>query len=129
MNGMRADEQMPSPRAEDEQDGEGQGSSINSYDTIHRLIEHEEERRRELDRRLLEYDAREKETRERLSALKTRNADLEREIAEWQAKVQTLEGGVAGGGLSVPGNDELSSRLSRSSPTTPGTNCPPPSSS
>lgn len=107
---------MSSPRSGDDQegDGEGQGSSINSYDTIHRLIEHEEERKRELDRRLLELDAREKESRERLSAVRARNADLEREIAEWQAKVQSLEGSSAGAGLgSSAGGEDLGSRPSR----------------
>ncbi|ELR19115.1 RhoGEF domain containing protein [Acanthamoeba castellanii str. Neff] len=111
-------EQMSSPRSGDDQegdgDGEGQGSSINSYDTIHRLIEHEEERKRELDRRLLELDAREKESRERLSAVRARNADLEREIAEWQAKVQSLEGSSASAGLgSSAGGEDLGSRSSR----------------
>jgi hypothetical protein len=109
---------MSSPRSGDDQegdgDGEGQGSSINSYDIIHRLIEHEEERKRELDRRLLELDAREKESRERLSAVRARNADLEREIAEWQAKVQSLEGSSASAGLgSSAGGEDLGSRSSR----------------
>jgi hypothetical protein len=137
-----ADGRSVSPRSDEDQggDGEGQGSGIHSYDAVHRLIEQEEARKREIDRRLSELDAHEREARERLAAAKARNAERERDIAELQLKVQSLEGAGSGAGagagagaglMIAPGGsattDDLGSRPSRGSGIGGGLSmpCPP----
>lgn len=75
------------------------------YDSLHQLIEQEEERKCKVEYRLAELDNTEKEVQEQLSALQASNAELEREINEWKSKVQALENG----------NFTASNRLSYSS--------------